>query len=59
MLNMLSTYNPYVPWDPSFLERGIAVLRNNVGSAINIGITIFLLISGIFIVAAIVSSFGK
>ena len=40
MLNVLSTYNPYVPWDPSFLERGVALLRSNMGSAINIGIYI-------------------
>lgn len=54
-----AAYNPYVPWDPSFLERGIAMVRNNIGSAINIGIYIFLIISGIFIVAALVSSIGK
>lgn len=59
MLNVLSTYNPYVPWDPSFLERGVALLRSNMGSAINIGIYIFLIISGVYLVAALASSFGK
>lgn len=56
---LTATYNPYVPWDPSFLERGIAILRNDIGSAINIGLYIFLLITGIYVMAAIASSFGK
>ena len=53
-----SNYNPYVPWDPSFLERGIAVLRNNIG-AMNIGIFIFFIITGIYAVVGLVSSIGK
>ncbi len=54
-----SSYNPYIPWDPSFVEGGIAILRHNIGSAINIALYIFLIITGIHVVAAIVSGFGK
>ena len=52
-------YNPYIPWDTSLFEEGIAILRSNFGSAINIGFWIFLGISGIYLMIKLVSSIGQ
>lgn len=51
----LSTYsNPYVPWDTNYLYDSINLFRSNIGSAFGIGITIFILISGIYLAISIV-----
>jgi len=52
----LTAYNPYIPWDTSFLEAGIALILKDIGAAFSVGIFGFAMISGIFIVFRIISS---
>lgn len=51
--------NPLVPWDIGLFMSGIKWLTSAFGTAINIGIWIFILISGVYLVAKIISSLGK
>lgn len=50
--------NPYIPWNVNMLYDGINALRSNIGVAFNVGIGIFLVVTGIYIVIAIVNRFG-
>ena len=54
MFVVLSPYNPYIPWDTKIFEMGIALLRLSIGSAFSIGILIFLILTGIAVVARLV-----
>ena len=56
---LLSTYNPYIPWDTSIFERAILMLRNQIGVAFNVGFWIFAIITCILIVIKLVGSFGQ
>ena len=59
MLQLLSTYNPYIPLDVAIFERAILMLRNQLGVAFNVGFWIFVIISCIYVVIKIVGSFGR
>ena len=54
MFAALSSYNPSIPWDTKIFEIGIALLRQSIGSAFTIGILIFLILTGIAVVARLV-----
>ena len=54
MFVVLSPYNPYIPWDTKICEMGISLLRQSIGSAFSIGILIFLILTGIAVVARLV-----
>ena len=54
MFAALSSYNPYITWDTKIFEMGIALLRQSIGSAFTIGILIFLILTGIAVVARLV-----
>lgn len=54
MFAALSSYNPYIPWDTKIFEMGISLLRQSIGSAFSIGILIFLILTGIAVVARLV-----
>lgn len=51
--------NPYVPWDINLVFSAIGNLRSSIGSAFNIGIWIFIIMTGIYLVAKIVDSIGQ
>lgn len=53
------TYNPYIPWDTKVFERGIAVLRNNIGSAVTMGLYAFLILASIYVVVYIFRRIGR
>ena len=59
MFFLLNTYNPYIPWDTRIFERAIAMIRNQIGVAFNIGIWIFAIVTCVYLVIHIVGSFGK
>lgn len=59
MFVLLSTYNPYIPWDTEIFERAIAMLWNQIGIAFNVGIWIFSILSCIYIVIRLVSFMGQ
>lgn len=59
MFTVLSTYNPYIPWDPAYLEKGISMIRFNMGSGINVGLYIFAILGGIFALIAWLSSLSR
>lgn len=59
MFYFLQTYNPYIPWDTAVVEEAIALLRANIGAAITVGLWIFFGLSGIYLVATIISYLGK
>lgn len=48
----------YVPWNPGYFEQGRQLLWNLIGTAFNIGIWIFILISGVYLILKIVDKFG-
>lgn len=49
--------NPYIPWDIDSLYKGIAMLRANLGVAINIGVGIFLIVFSVFLVIKVIRWF--
>lgn len=59
MFFLLNTYNPYIPWDTQIFEKAIAMIRNQIGVAFNIAIWIFAIVTCIYIVIQVVSSFGR
>lgn len=52
-----SGYSPYIPWDTNIFEQAVAIYRFNMGSAFNIGIWIFFIVSGIGVAVRIASMF--
>lgn len=59
MMILLSNYNPYIPWDTEIFERAMAMLWNQIGIAVNIGIWIFSILTCIYIVIRLVSFMGR
>ena len=57
--NLLSAYSVYVPWNSNYIERSVAVLRENVGTAFNVGFHIFALLTGVYLAISLVYSIGK
>ena len=49
----------YVPWNPTYYEQGATLIRQHIGTAFNIGLWIFILISVIYLIIKIVGSFGN
>lgn len=58
-VQLATNYNPYIPWDVTLFYSGMTHLRGVIGTAFNIGIWIFVIISGIYLVIKLVSSFGQ
>ncbi len=56
---LLSTYNPYIPWDVAIFAQAIAMLRNQIGIAFNVGFWIFAIVTCIYIVINLVGSIGR
>lgn len=56
---LLSTYNPYIPWDVAIFAQAIAMLRNQIGVAFNVGFWIFAIVTCIYIVINLVGSIGR
>lgn len=52
----VGTYNPYVPWNPAIFDKGIQNLISFIGPAFNIGVWIFFIMAGVFLIAKIVDS---
>lgn len=51
--------NPYVPWNVGLLYTAVGNLRSSIGVAFDIGIWIFMLVTGIYVVMKIVNSIGN
>ena len=48
----------YVPWNPMYFEEGAKEIWRNIGTAFNIGIWIFIIITGVYLVVKLVDHFG-
>lgn len=53
------TNTAYVPWNLDYLYDAIPTLWGNIGMAFNIGIWIFIIMTGLYLLIKIVSSIGK
>lgn len=52
----ISNGSEYVVWDPTIIKGGLENMKETVGTAFNVGIWVFLIISGIYIATTIVRS---
>lgn len=55
----LASANPYIPWNVSQLYRSVGNLRSTIGVAFDIGIWIFVIVTGFYVVMKIVNSIGQ
>lgn len=55
----LSGLAPMIPWDPNMFYDAIINLRQNLGTAINIGLWIFITIFGVRFVVSLITGLGK
>ncbi len=46
----------YVVWDPSLMARGLEEMKDSVGTAFNVGIWVFLGITGLYAMISIIRS---
>ena len=46
----------YVVWDPNMMVRGLNTIRDSVGTAFNVGIWVFLGITGLYAMISIIRS---
>lgn len=46
----------YIVWDPTVISRGLGQIKEWIGMAFNVGIWVFLIISGIYLIVSIVRS---
>lgn len=53
------TNTAYVPWNLDLLYDAIPTLWANIGVAFNIGLWIFIIITGVYLVIKIVGSVGR
>lgn len=59
-MNVLTlAYNAYIPWDVNLFYAGMVDLREKMGTAINIGFWIFIIVTGIYLIIKIVNSLGS
>lgn len=58
MLFLLSTYNPYIPWDLSFFQEAIYSLRDFIGLGFSIFIGFSLVLFGIHLFISLLNSIG-
>lgn len=50
-------YNPYIPWNVDMFYDAVAAFRSNLGSIFNIGLWIFFILAGVFLIVFIVQKF--
>lgn len=58
MFFFLTTYNPYIPWDLSFLQEAIYSLRDYIGLGFSIFIGFSMVLLGIRIFISLLHSIG-
>lgn len=58
MALLLAVSNPYIPWDTNLFLQAINLLRQNLGSAINIGFWIFIAVTGVYLIFKVVGMLG-
>lgn len=46
----------YVVWDPEIVKSGFTFIKETVGKGFNIGLWVFLMLSGIYLLVSIVRS---
>ena len=49
----------YVPWDPKVLEQGARGVVDNLGTGINVGLRIFLILVGASVVFSVIRGFAR
>ena len=58
MFYFLTAYNPYIPWDLSFLQEAIYSLRDFIGLGFSIFIGFSMVLFGLRLFASILNSIG-
>lgn len=57
IINKCSTIeSSYVVWDPGMMARGLNTIKDSVGTAFNVGIWVFLGITGLYAMISIIRS---
>lgn len=59
LTSLLLSYNPYIPWDVNLVFKGLGNLRDSFGVIFTVAIWIFIIMTGIYLVAKIVDSIGQ
>lgn len=59
LVSFLLSASPYIPWDTGLFLKGISNLRMIIGSALNIGFWIFLIVTGVYLVIKLVGMIGN
>lgn len=49
----------YVPWNPKVFEQGAMGVLDNLGTGINVGLRIFLILVGVSVLFSVIRGFAR